>query len=254
MTENQSNLSPKELYEQEREARQKQKNSNSSASASSGGNSGRKLWPWLLAVLILAGTVFGLYKLATVTPPGAGAVAGKLADPVTAADWTAGSQESPVQLVEYGDFQCPACAFYATWVTQLREEFGDKIGVTFRHFPLRQNHANAQLASQVVEAAGLQGKFWLAADAIYAGQQAWSEQIAARETLVNLIKNTGVNLTKLEVDIDTKIVKDKIEQHYQSGLRSGVEGTPTFYLNGGKITNPKSYDEFKKLITDALSA
>lgn len=253
MAQNQSNLSPKELYEQEREARKREKNSSTGGSSTSE-SSGRKLWPWLLAIVILAGTVFGLYRLATSTPPGGAAVAGKLADAVTAADWTAGNAAASVQLVEFGDLQCPACAFYATWVTQLREEFGDKIGVTFRHFPLRQNHRNAQLASQVVEAAGLQGKFWLALDAVYAGQQSWSEQIAARETLVNLVKNTGVNLAKLETDIDTEIVKNKIEQHYQSGLRSGVEATPTFYLNGEKIKNPQSYDEFKKLITDALSA
>lgn len=252
MTENQPNLSPKELYEREREAR-KQGKGGSAPSASKTG-SGRMVWPWVIAVLVLAGTVFGLYQLATSTPPGAAGLAGKLADAVTAADWTAGSPSAKVQLVEYGDFQCPACAFYATWVTQLREEFGDKIGVTFRHFPLRQIHANAQLASQVAEAAGLQGKFWLAADAIYAGQKTWSEQIAARGTLLDLVRSTGVNMAKLEADLDSEIVKNKIEQHYQSGVRSGVEGTPTFYLNGEKIKNPQTYDDFKKLITDALSA
>lgn len=254
MLQNQPNLTPKELYDQERAARQREKNRSSDSSGRKSESSGRKVWPWLVAALTLAATVFGLYKLATSTPPGAGTLAAKLADPVTAADWTAGDWQAPVQLVEYGDFQCPACQFYALWVKQLRDEFGDKIGVSFRHFPLRQTHANAQLASQVAEAAGLQGKFWLAADAIYEGQQSWAGQIRARETLVNLVKNTGVNLTKLETDIDTTIVKNKIEQHYQSGLRSGVNATPTFYLNGEKIRNPQSYDEFKTLITRALGA
>lgn len=252
MAENQSNLSPKELYEQERETKRQERGS--SSSKPSGGSGGRKIWPWLLVLVILAGTVFGLYKLATVTPPGAGVVSGKLADPVTATDWTEGSQTAPVQLVEYSDLQCPACGFYAPWVKQLREEFGDKIGVTYRHFPLRQVHKNAQISAQVAEAAGLQGKFWPAVDGIFDKQKVWSEQISPRASLLEIVKTTGVNMIKLEADIDTEVVRNKIEQQYQSGLRSGVEGTPSFYLNGEKIKNPQSYADFQKLITDALSA
>lgn len=250
MAENQPSLTPKELYEREREAKRRERDMIGSSSETGGKDSRRRIWPWFLAILILGGTVFGLYKLATLTPPG-GAGTGVLADPITAADWTDGSQQAGVQLVEFGDFQCPACAFYAPWVTQLRTEFKNEIGVTFRHFPLRQNHQNAQLASQVAEAAGLQGKFWLAVDAIYDGQKTWADQLSARGTLLNLVRSTGVNMAKLEADLDSTVVKNKIEQHYQSGLRSGVGGTPTFYLNGKKIVNPKSYDEFKQLITDA---
>lgn len=247
MMENQQNLSPKELYEREREAKKRQQGA-SPAKAAGNGKSG-VWWLWLLTLVILAGVVFGVYKLATITPPGGVPGEEKLADPVVATDWLDGNLDAKVQLVEYSDFQCPACAFYAPWVKQLREEFkDDELVVVYRHFPLRASHPNAQIAAQVAEAAGLQGKFWLAADLIFDGQKRWAEQIVARETLLDIVKSTGVNMVKLNADIDSTLVKNKIEAHYQSGLRSGVTGTPSFYLNGEKIVNPQTYEEFRELI------
>lgn len=251
MTENQ--LSPKEQYEQEQKLKRAERGGASVRPAVSG--SSRRVWPWLLAALILGGTVFGLYKLATITPPGGVPSEGVLSIPMTGDDWLDGNLDAKVQLVEYSDFQCPACAFYAPWIKQLRDEFTDEqLVVAYRHFPLRAIHANAQISSQVVEAAGLQGKFWLAADAVFNGQKLWSEQILARQTLVKLLQPLGLNLTKLEQDIDSAVVKKAVEQDLQSGLSSGVDSTPSFFLNGKRIVNPQSYEEFKKLITDNLGA
>ncbi|MCC6290474.1 thioredoxin domain-containing protein [Candidatus Nomurabacteria bacterium] len=251
MAENQ--LSPKEQYEQEQKLKRAERGGAGVRPVASG--SGRGIWPWILAILILGGTVFGLYKLATVTPPGGVPSDGALSIPVTEADWLDGNLDAKVQLVEYSDFQCPACAFYAPWIKQLRDEFADEqLVVVYRHFPLRTIHANAQISSQVVEAAGLQGKFWLAADIIFDNQKLWSEQILARQTLVKLLQPLGLNLSKLEQDIDSAMVKKAVEQDLQSGVSSGVDSTPSFFLNGKRINNPQSYEEFKKLITDNLGA
>jgi protein-disulfide isomerase len=247
MTDNQ--LSGKELYEQQKREREQARGSNQPSAKP---KSGSKIWPWIVTILVLAAVVLGVYKLATSTPPGGVAASGTLSQPVSAADHTRGSATAPVQLVEYADFQCPACGYFAPWVERLSEESGADLAVTFRHFPLRQIHNNAQLAAQIVEAAGKQGKFWEASKIVFANQSKWSDLVDPSPSLYSLLINiNGLNIDKLKVDMKNDSVKEKIDADYASGIASGVDGTPSFFLNGKRIENPKSYADFRQLVIDA---
>lgn len=243
-------LSGKELYEQQKREREAARGSNQpSAKPKSGG----KVWPWIVTILVLAAVVLGVYKLATSTPPGGISNNGRLSQAPSVSDHHTGSLTAPVQLVEYGDFQCPSCGYYAPWVERLVEESGADLNLTFRHFPLRQIHPNAQLAAQIVEAAGKQGKFWEAAKIVFASQNKWSELVDAAPNLYNLLAGIqGLNMVQLKNDVDTPAVKDKIEADYQSGVASEVDGTPSFFLNGERVKNPTSYADLRQLVIDAV--
>ena len=156
-------------------------------------------------------------------------------------------------LVEYADFQCPACGLYYPLVKQLKEEFGDKMELTYKHFPLRSIHKNADLAARASEAALLQGKFWEMHSMLYEKQSEWSNSDQALSLFTAYAMSIGIDRTRFMADVESDVVKDKVNRDYQDGLGLRVNGTPTFFLNGKKIINPRSYDEFKKLIQDQIN-
>lgn len=167
-------------------------------------------------------------------------------------DWKRGNENAKAVLVEYSDFQCPACGSYYTVLKALHEEFGDSMLFVYRHFPLRQIHANAENAARATEAAGKQGKFWEMHDVIFERQKEWSDDRDAQGTFVSYAGALGLDTARFVNDFNSQEVKEKIQRDYESGFRAGVAGTPTFFLNGQKIQNPRSYDEFKNVINEAL--
>jgi len=158
---------------------------------------------------------------------------------------------TPLTLVEFGDYQCPACGAYHPLVQKLLEDFSGKLNFVFRHFPLSQ-HANAPISSYAVEASGLQGKFWEMHDKIYETQGAWSGSADARSIFVGYAKDLGLNVEKFKIDIDSKAVKDKISRDMADGNLINIDSTPTFFLNGEKIKLAGNYEELKKMVQDAL--
>ena len=177
-----------------------------------------------------------------------------LASVALSGDWVKGNSESKVSLVEYSDFQCPACGLYYPLVKQLTAEFGDRIEFTYRHFPLSQIHPNADIAARAAEAAGKQEKFWEMHDKLFENQRTWSGARDAKKLFIEYAGSLGLNTVQFEEDMDSREVKEKVRLDYKTGIDSGVNSTPTFFLNGKKIINPKSYDEFKTIILAALEA
>jgi len=171
-----------------------------------------------------------------------------LIDAVSPKDWEKGNAASQTVLVEYGDFQCPACLTYYGFVKQLVAEFGSQISFVYREFPLRNVHQFGQIAAQSAEAAGKQGKFWEMYDLLYSNQASWSKASDASKIFEGYAQSLSLNVDQFKKDRDSDAVKNKIENDFQSGVRAQVQGTPTFYLNGKKIENPYSYDDFKKLV------
>ncbi len=173
---------------------------------------------------------------------------------IAADDHARGSTIAPVTLVEYGDFQCPACGTYYPLVEQLVEELGpDKLRMVFRHFPLTQSHPNALSAAKAAEAAALQGKFWEMYNMLYERQKTWSDSKDAKTIFTSYAKEMGLDTEKFVADFELKSVSDKINNDYKGGSKGGIQGTPTFFVNGKQIASPSSYDEFKKIITDAAT-
>ncbi|MBI2644137.1 MAG: DsbA family protein [Candidatus Wildermuthbacteria bacterium] len=205
---------------------------------------------WGVAGVLLAGGVVGLLLLA---PPSKNSNSSAyLAAAVSSADHAKGNRDAKIVLVEYGDFQCPACALYEPVVEQLEEDYGDRMTFIYRHFPLRNVHAQADLAAQASEAAALQGRFWEMHDLLYQNQNEWAKNDKAEEIFVGYAVSLGLDKERFSQDMNSDAVKTKVENDFQGGVKSGVNGTPNFYLNGKKIENPGSYDEFKQLLNQEL--
>lgn len=175
-----------------------------------------------------------------------------LASEISATDWIQGTSTAPVTLVEYSDFQCPACAGYFPLVERLVAENPTLVRLVYRHFPLQQ-HVHAVTAAAAAEAAGNQGKFWEMYRKIFETQADWEDAKDAKTIFTGYAQAMGLDMTRFATDVDSKEIKDKIDAQALSGVRSGVNSTPTFYVNGKKIQNPQNYDEFKKIIENAAT-
>ena len=172
----------------------------------------------------------------------------------TNSDHIKGNKEAELVLIEYSDFQCPACGAYYPILKELSREFGDKIVFVYRHFPLTQIHKNAKLAAIVSEAAGKQDKFWEMHDVIFENQKEWSDSESAIDYFTEYAQRLNLDVEEFKSAVDLKELKQKVESDYLSGLELKVNATPTFILNGKKIQNPRSYEEFKKVAESYLNS
>jgi protein-disulfide isomerase len=161
----------------------------------------------------------------------------KLTQPVSTRDHTAGPANAPVTLVEYGDFQCPYCRAAYPVVKRLQKKLGKKLRFVFRNFPVTQAHPYALIAAETAEAAALQGKFWEMHDLLFEQQDSLTPDI-----IPVWAKKIGLDLEQFGNDIRQGVVAKRIKEDRQSGIRSGVNGTPTFYINGTRYDGPNDYE------------
>lgn len=173
-------------------------------------------------------------------------------DRATPADWVIGNQNAPVVLIEYSDFQCPACKAYASVVSQLGNNYHDRLLIVYRHFPLKTLHLQATLAAQVAEAAGKQGKFWEMHDKLFDTQADWAEKRDAKKYFLNYAESLGLNLTQFKQDLGSKPVRALVQADYESGIKERINSTPTFFLNGERIQSPQGYAAFAAVIETQL--
>lgn len=170
---------------------------------------------------------------------------------VNTTDHITANKKAKVILVEYSDFQCPACGQYYPMVKALLSKYQDKIAFVYRHFPLDQ-HKNAFPAARAAEAAGKQGKFFEMGDLLFVNQKTWGESNDPQKYFTEYAKKLQLNMEQFKKD-NTSAQDGKIEADRNSGVGLGVNSTPTFFLNGSKLSNPKSVEEFGKLIETELS-
>lgn len=182
--------------------------------------------------------------------PGGGTAS--IIDALGANDHIKGNPAAKVILVEYSDFQCPACGAYYPLLRKLADEYATDITFAYRHFPLQQ-HANAVPAARAAEAAGMQGKFWEMHNMLFEHQDAWAEEANPTETFMGYAHELGLNGDQFRRDYAADAGRDRAKADFQSGLRAGVNATPTFFLNGKKIENPRSYDAFKAFFDAAIA-
>jgi protein-disulfide isomerase len=161
----------------------------------------------------------------------------KLTQPVSARDHAAGPANAPVTLVEYGDFQCPYCGAAYPVVKRLQKKLGKKLRFVFRNFPVTQSHPYALIAAETAEAAALQGKFWEMHDLLFEHQDSLTPEI-----IPVWAEKIGLDIDQFGSDIKQGAVGKRIKEDRQSGIRSGVNGTPTFYINGTRYDGPNDYE------------
>lgn len=159
-------------------------------------------------------------------------------------------QEKAV-LVEFGDFQCPACGSYFALTEKLKEEFKDNLTFVFRNYPLMQ-HKYGKVSSYAAEAAGKQGKFWEMYTLLYKNQDTWSLSSDGEAVFRDYAKSLGVDLKKYDEDVKSGEVKKIVDNDSADGSVLGVNSTPTFYLNGEKLSSIKSYEDFQILVKAAI--
>ena len=151
----------------------------------------------------------------------------KLHPPVSQRDHVQGAANASITLVEYGDYECPACG-QAYWIIKkLQQALAGRLRFVFRNFPLTNIHPHAELAAEAAEAAAAQRKFWEMHDALYENQNALEE-----EDLAEYANDLSLDADKLLEEIESGAYTGRVREDFQSGVRSGVNGTPTFFING----------------------
>jgi protein-disulfide isomerase len=201
----------------------------------------------LVCVLALVGIYIATSKKDSGSTDSTGSKSGSLSNNVL------GSNNKGVVLVEYGDFQCPACAGYHPIIKEVVEKYNDDIKFQFRNFPLQQIHQNARAAARTAEAAGLQGKYWEMHDLLYEQQQSWEQSTAVNTIFEGYASQLGLDLAKFKTDFSSSAVNETINADFAEGTKLGVDSTPTFFLQGKKIEDPpRDVAGWNKLIDQAI--
>ncbi|MDB5330139.1 MAG: oxidoreductase [Phycisphaerales bacterium] len=158
-------------------------------------------------------------------------------------DHILGPPDAPVTLLEYGDFECPYCgqAYYV--LKDLEAQMGDQVRQVFRHFPLTQIHPHAGRAAEASEAAAAQGRFWEMHDMLYENQDALSDY-----DLVAYAQALGLDVRRFRTELLSDAYAPRIREDFLSGIRSGVNGTPTFFINGRRHDGPWDLDSLMAAI------
>lgn len=168
--------------------------------------------------------------------------------PVTSDDHIQGKMDAPITLVEYGDFQCPYCGAAYPIIKEVQNNFGDQLRFVFRHFPLAEVHEFAKDAACTSEFAGAYNKFWEMHDEIYENQDMLSD-----EMLVQLTNSMGLNSKELLKAIESKRFDSKIQKNFMGGVRSGVNGTPSFFINDHRYNGPVDYNSIVQAIESVFA-
>jgi protein-disulfide isomerase len=165
--------------------------------------------------------------------------------PVGARDHAEGPEDAPVTLVEYGDYECPHCGRAYPIVKRIQDQLGSRLRFVFRNFPLAEIHPHAQHAAEAAEAAGAQGRFWEMHDALFEHQGALGDRHLAQYAAA-----IGLDEGRFQRELSDHTHARRVREDFSSGVRSGVNGTPTFFING--VRHDDGWD-FETLMT-ALDA
>ena len=149
--------------------------------------------------------------------------------------------------MEYGDYECPYCGQAYPIVKRVQKHFGKRLRFVFRNFPLSQMHPHAESAAETAEFAGAHGKFWEMHDALYENQERLGGPL-----YLELAQKVGLPPTELQQALQEGAYKERVRADFSSGVRSGVNGTPTFFVNGKRHDGPFDYESLVLAIDEAI--
>jgi protein-disulfide isomerase len=165
----------------------------------------------------------------------------RLSRPLGEKDHIIGPRDAPVTLVEYGDYECPHCGKAYPIVEAVRHRMGDTLRFAYRHFPLTQIHPHAYHAAEMAEAAGTMGKFWEMHSLLFRNQDALEAH-----NLIEYAERVGISPQRASEVLENNLFDAAVREHFMSGVRSGVNGTPTFFING--VRHDGAWDEESLLL------
>lgn len=174
---------------------------------------------------------------------------------VQATQHVTGNNKKNVTLIEYGDYQCPACGQYYPVVKQVVEKYKDDIKFQFRNLPLSQIHPNAFASARAAEAASLQGKFWEMHDKLYDNQNVWSSGSNPADYFNQYAEDLGLNVAQFKTDFASSKVNATINADIEAFNKTGASmATPTFFLDGKRIDTTNTVESFSKQIDAEIAA
>ena len=168
--------------------------------------------------------------------------------PITAEDHAQGPENAEVTLVEYGDYECPYCGQAYPIVQQVQKQFGKRLRFVFRNFPLSQMHPDAEAAAEVAEFAGAQGKFWEMHDQLYENQERLGEALYS-----DLAEKLKLSTTALHQALEQRTFETRVRADFNGGVRSGVNGTPAFFINGHRHDSSFDFETLVSAIHQAMA-
>jgi protein-disulfide isomerase len=166
--------------------------------------------------------------------------------PLSERDHVIGPASAPVSLVEYGDFECPYCGMAHPIIKEVRRHMHRYLRFAFRHFPLSSAHPHAEMASEAAEAAAAQGRFWEMHDTLYEHQDALEF-----ENLVTYANVLGLEVRRFEKELAAHTYAGRVREDFLSGARSGVNGTPTFFINGQRYDGSWDFETLLAALEEA---
>ena len=162
-----------------------------------------------------------------------------------------GNADAEIVLVEYSDFQCPACRAMYPIVSELMEQYGESLRFEYRHFPIERAHPYAIQAAMAAEAAGQQGKFYEFHDALFENQAQWSQSPTPNVLFAQYAEQLELDMDTYRRHANASVLRDKVRAQQQEGLEAGVTGTPTMFLNGERMQY-STYDQFLEQVAIAI--
>lgn len=205
------------------------------------------IWIGGIIIVLIALMFWGVSSSTSIKPPFELGIVHPL-------DNVKGKTDSKIVLMEYSDFQCSACKTYYPIMRELTAEFGDRVAFVYRHFPLIGIHANAELAARAAEAAKKQNKFWEMHDLLFEKQGEWDKVADVMPMFESYAKLLNISVNQFKTDFSSKEVKDFVKAQRSSAIKSGLQATPSFFINGQQIQNPTSVEAFKIIINEAIKS
>lgn len=200
--------------------------------------------PWIvigvIATLLIGGAMAYAQYVGTVSNEG-----------VELQTQVAGNPDADVTLVEYSDFECPACGQFHPFVKEVLANYEDEIRFEYKHFPLTNIHPNAEPAARAAEAAGQQGQFFEFHDLLFENQQEWAGSANPAQYYESYAEELGLDMSQWRTQQRSTLLREKVEADFNEGSDLGVTGTPTFFLNGERMVI-QTFDDFRAQIEEVL--
>lgn len=170
-----------------------------------------------------------------------------LRTPVTREDHIQGSEGAEITLVEYGDYECPHCGRAHPIVKRIQKHFGKRLRFVFRNFPMSRLHPHAEDAAEAAEFAAAQGQFWEMHDLLFENQQRLGQAL-----YVEIAEDLKLSSAAVHQALETRQYAARVRADFDSGVRSGVNGTPTFFINGNRYDRPVNFNDLVLAIEETV--